>query len=108
MKTLQIAIPDQLAAQLGAMVTAGRYENETEIVRLALNAWLQESQLNSGSVQASHTMNRPHIEKANGAPESELGHRLRAIRQRIVTSGDHLLLDWDGVAQEVADRRGER
>lgn len=107
MKTLQIAIPDQLAAQMGAMITAGRFENETEIVRLALNAWLQESQLNSGSLQTANMLTRPRKEKTNGSSESELGHRLRAIRQRIVTSGD-LLFDWDGVAREVADRRGER
>lgn len=42
-----------------------------------------------------------------GAQESELGRQLRAIRQRIVEAGDPLL-DWQGVADEVAERRGER
>lgn len=41
------------------------------------------------------------------AQESELGRQLRAIRQRIVAAGDPLL-DWQGVADEVAERRGER
>ena len=40
-------------------------------------------------------------------PRTELGKRLWEIRKRIVASGTPLL-DWDGVSQEVADRRGER
>jgi hypothetical protein len=39
--------------------------------------------------------------------ESQLGHKLREIRQRILQSGAPLL-DWDALEQEMADRRGER
>lgn len=40
-------------------------------------------------------------------PKTELAKRLWEIRQQIVASGTPLL-DWDGVAREVAERRGER
>lgn len=42
-----------------------------------------------------------------GAPVSELGRQLRALRAKIVASGAPLL-DWDELEQEVAARRGER
>lgn len=35
-----------------------------------------------------------------------LGHRLQSIRDEFVASGGKLL-DWDGIASEVADRRGQ-
>lgn len=40
-------------------------------------------------------------------PKTELASRLWEIRKRIVASGIPLL-DWDGVEQAVAERRGER
>jgi hypothetical protein len=42
-----------------------------------------------------------------GPFRTELANRLWSIRQRIVASGAPLL-DWDGVAKEVNERRGER
>lgn len=38
-------------------------------------------------------------------PQTPLGQRLWQIRQRIVESGE-LLLDWEGIEREVAERRG--
>jgi len=40
-------------------------------------------------------------------PKTELAKRLWEIRKRIVASGTPLL-DWEDVAREVAERRGER
>lgn len=39
-------------------------------------------------------------------PKTALGRKLMAIRAEIIASGEPLL-DWDGVAQEIAERRGE-
>ncbi len=47
--------------------------------------------------------------KPAGAPAhiESLGQRLAALRKQIVESGEPLF-SWDGVAAEVAERRGER
>jgi hypothetical protein len=45
--------------------------------------------------------------QGGSSQESELGRQLRAIRERIVEAGEPLL-DWQGVADEVAEQRGER
>ena len=42
---------------------------------------------------------------ASYRPRTELGRRLLEIQKRIVASGVPLL-DWKGIAQEVAERRG--
>ncbi|MBI3946994.1 MAG: hypothetical protein HY321_13805 [Armatimonadetes bacterium] len=39
-------------------------------------------------------------------PRTELGRRLAEIRARIIASGEPLL-DWHGLSDEVAKRRGE-
>jgi hypothetical protein len=44
---------------------------------------------------------------APASSESSLGEQLRAIRARIVASGEPLL-DEEALAVEVAERRGER
>ncbi len=40
-------------------------------------------------------------------PKTPLGKRLMRIRERIIKSGT-LLLDWDDIEREVAERRGEK
>jgi hypothetical protein len=40
------------------------------------------------------------------APRTELGRELMARRAEIVASGEPLL-DWDGAAREIAERRGD-
>jgi hypothetical protein len=51
---------------------------------------------------------RPATHPAEAAPpaRTELGRRLRALREQIVASGERLL-DWDELEQEIAERRGE-
>jgi predicted nucleic acid-binding protein len=39
-------------------------------------------------------------------PQTELGHRLWIIRQRIVSSGQPLL-DWQAIERELRERTGE-
>ena len=42
-------------------------------------------------------------------PKTELAKRLWEIRLRSIASGENeAILDWEGVAREVAERRGER
>jgi hypothetical protein len=40
-------------------------------------------------------------------PRTQLGRRLWELRQQILAEGNVELLDWDGVARELAERRGE-
>jgi hypothetical protein len=61
-----------------------------------------------GELKGQHVAPSTRAAAAEGdAQDSELGRQLRAIRQRIVAAGDPLL-SWQGVADEVAERRGER
>lgn len=49
----------------------------------------------------------PEPHASPGPARTELGRRLREIRERIVASGQPLL-DWDGLDREIQRRRGER
>jgi len=40
-------------------------------------------------------------------PRTALGRKLWQLRQVSLASSDEPLLDWEGVAREVAERRGE-
>lgn len=44
---------------------------------------------------------------ADQTPRTALGRRLVGIRRRIEVSGQPLL-SWDGIAAELAERRGDR
>lgn len=45
MKSIQIELPDKLAQELNAMVTAGWFSNEEEVVRLALMEFVRRHHL---------------------------------------------------------------
>lgn len=38
--------------------------------------------------------------------QTPLGKRLRALRKKLIATGEPLL-DWDGIEEEIANRRGE-
>ena len=40
-------------------------------------------------------------------PRTPLGKRLWELRQQLLAESNVELLDWDGVARELAERRGE-
>jgi hypothetical protein len=46
-------------------------------------------------------------EESHPVPRSELGRKLWDLRSRLVDSGEPLL-DWEGIEQEIVERRGER
>ena len=46
-------------------------------------------------------------EDSHPVPRSELGRKLWDLRARLVESGEPLL-DWEGIEQEIVERRGER
>jgi hypothetical protein len=45
--------------------------------------------------------------EAGYRPQTSLGKRLWELRQRMLQDPRVELLDWDGVAHELAERRGE-
>jgi hypothetical protein len=50
--------------------------------------------------------NGDHQARTCFVPQTELGHRLWRIRQRILASGQPLL-DWEGIESELRERTGE-
>lgn len=43
----------------------------------------------------------------NFQPKTELGKKLWELRQKAIAAGKIKFLDWDGIEQEIAQRRGE-
>ncbi|GFE67692.1 hypothetical protein [Chroococcus sp. FPU101] len=46
-------------------------------------------------------------ETVNFQPKTELGKKLWELRQKAIAAGKVKFLDWDGIEQEIAQRRGE-
>lgn len=53
-------------------------------------------------------LNKPKPQNRNRfLPKTPLGRKLWELRQKLVASGTPLL-DWEALAQEIAERKGER